>query len=61
MDLRPIKTEADYQATLNEIEQLFDAAPNTPEGDRLDVLTLLVEAYEEQHYDIAPPDYKDRA
>lgn len=56
MDLRPIKTEADYQAALNEIEQLFDAALNTPEGDRLDVLTLLVEAYEEQHYDIAPPD-----
>jgi len=56
MDIRPIKTEADYQAALKEIESLFDAAPNTPEGDRLDVLTTLVEAYEEQRYAIPLPD-----
>jgi len=56
MDIRPIKTEADYHAALAEIERLFDAAPNTPAGDRLDVLTTLVEAYEDQHYRIPAPD-----
>jgi len=56
MDIRPIKTEAEYQAALAEIACLFDAAPHTPEGDRLDVLTTLVEAYEEQHYSIPLPD-----
>ena len=56
MDIRPIKTEAAYQAALAEIERLFDAAPHTPEGDRLDVLTTLAEAYEEQHYSIPLPD-----
>ena len=47
--IQPIKTEADYQQALHEIEALFDAVPNTPKGDRLDVLTTLVEAYEEKH------------
>lgn len=56
MNIRPIKTEADCQAALKEIEGLFDAAPNSPEGDRLEVLTTLVEAYEEQHYSIPAPD-----
>jgi HTH-type transcriptional regulator/antitoxin HigA len=56
MAIRPIKTETDYRAALAEIETLFDAVPNTPEGDRLDVLTTLVEAYEAQHYEITPPD-----
>ena len=56
MDIRPIKTETDYQAALNEIEQLFEAAPGTPEGDRLDVLTTLVETYEDQHYSLPLPD-----
>jgi len=56
MDIRPIKSEADYQAALTEIDRLFDAAPNTPEGDRLDVLTTLVEAYEAQKHEITPPD-----
>ncbi|MGA9348434.1 MAG: helix-turn-helix domain-containing protein [Anaerolineae bacterium] len=56
MDIRPIKTEADYQAVLEEIERLFDAAPDTPEGDRLEVLTTLVETYEEKHYPIPLPD-----
>lgn len=44
--IRPIKTKRDYQDTLAEIERIFDARPNTPEGDRLDVLTTLVEVYE---------------
>jgi HTH-type transcriptional regulator/antitoxin HigA len=56
MDIHAIKTEADYQAALAEIERLFDAAPNTPAGDRLDVLATLVEAYEEQHYSLPAPD-----
>lgn len=56
MEIRPIKTEADYQAALQEIERLFDAAPDTPEGDRLEVLTTLVEAYEDKHYNIPLPD-----
>ena len=56
MEIRPIKTEADYQAALAEIDRLFDADPNTPAGDRLDVLATLVEAYEEQHYNLPAPD-----
>jgi HTH-type transcriptional regulator/antitoxin HigA len=56
MDIRPIKTEADYQAALSEIDRLLDAQPDTSEGDRLDVLTTLVEAYEAQHHEIAAPD-----
>ena len=56
MDIRPIKTEADHQAALAEIERLFDAPPGTPEGDRLEVLTTLVEAYENKHYNLPLPD-----
>jgi HTH-type transcriptional regulator / antitoxin HigA len=56
MEIRPIRTEVDYEAALAEIERLFDAAPNTPENDRLDVLTTLVEAYEMHHYPIPEPD-----
>lgn len=56
MDIRPIRTEADYQAALVEIERLFSAEPNTPEGDRLEVLVTLVEAYEARHYPVAAPD-----
>ena len=56
MEIRPIKNEVDYQAAIKEIEILFDAAPDTPEGDRLEVLTTLVEAYEERHYSIPAPD-----
>lgn len=56
MDIRPIHTEEDYEAALAEIERLFEAAPHTPEGDRLDILATLVEAYEQQHYSIPAPD-----
>lgn len=56
MEIRPIKTEADYQAALDEIERLFGALTDTPEGDRLELLTTLVEAYEEKHYNIPLPD-----
>jgi HTH-type transcriptional regulator/antitoxin HigA len=56
MEIKPVKNEFDYQAALKEIELLFDAAPDTPEGDRLEVLTTLVEVYEEKHYTIPMPD-----
>jgi HTH-type transcriptional regulator/antitoxin HigA len=56
MDIRPIKTEIDYEHALAEIEQLWGAAENTPEGDKLDILLTLVEAYEQAHYPIDPPD-----
>jgi HTH-type transcriptional regulator/antitoxin HigA len=56
MDIRPIKTEGDHKAALEEVEHLFNAQPNSPEGDRLEVLTTLVEAYEEKHYSIPLPD-----
>ena len=56
MDIRPIRTEADHQAALVEIERLFSAEPNTPEGDRLEVLVTLVEAYEARHYPVEAPD-----
>ncbi|MBI5655827.1 MAG: transcriptional regulator [Geobacter sp.] len=56
MEIKPIKNEVDYQEALHEIELLFDAAPDTPEGDRLEVLATLVEAYEEKHYIIPMPD-----
>ncbi len=56
MSLHPLKTETDYREALAEIEQLFNALPETAEGDRLDMLTLLVESYEEKQYPILPPD-----
>lgn len=56
MEIKPIRTEVDYETALQEIERLFDAEPGTPEGDRLEVLSTLVEAYEEQHYHIPAPD-----
>ncbi len=56
MDIKPIRMEADYQQALAEIERLFDARPGTSEGDRIEVLTTLVEAYEAQRYVIPMPD-----
>ena len=56
MELHPIRTETDYQKALREIASLFDAAPNTPECDRLDILSTLVEAYEKAHLFIEIPD-----
>jgi len=56
MDVRPIRTETDYQAALAEIAMLMDARLASPEGDRLDVLATLVEAYEVAHVRIEAPD-----
>ena len=52
IDITPIKTTANYEVTLKKIERLMDAKPDTPEGDRLDVRTTLVEAWEHEHHRI---------
>ena len=56
MDIKPIRTEADYRAALTEVEGLMMAEPDTPEGEKLDVLVTLLEAYERQHYPLDLPD-----
>ncbi len=56
LEIKPIKTEKDYEEALAEIERLFDARPGTIEADRLEILTTLVEAYENRHYPIPLPD-----
>ena len=56
MEIRPIRTKADYRAALKEIEGLMSAEANTPEGERLDVLVTLVEAYEKKHFRMDLPD-----
>lgn len=58
MEIRPIKTEDDYKATLREVSAFFDnePIPGSPEGDRFEVLITLVEAYEAKHYPIDLPD-----
>ena len=54
--IRPIRNEEDYETAIEEIEQLWDSAPDTPGADRLEVLVTLVEAYEAEHYPIPAPD-----
>jgi len=56
MRIRPIKTKADYEAALAQIERLWDAAPGSEDADALEVLAVLVDAYEAEHVDIPPPD-----
>ncbi len=56
MDIHPVKSDADYRRTLQEIETLMTAGPGSEEGDRLDVLVTLVEAYERQHFPLDLPD-----
>ncbi|MDO9545572.1 MAG: hypothetical protein Q7J07_02340 [Pelolinea sp.] len=56
MNIKPIKTESDYNQALEEIRNLFQAENDTPEGDYLDVLVTLVEAYERDHFQIPAPD-----
>ncbi len=58
-DLKPIKTERDHAEAMAEIERLWGAPAGTPEGDRLDVLATLVDAYEAEHHPIDPPDPVD--
>lgn len=56
MEIRPIKTEIDYNDSIKRIEDLWGAKIDTPQGDELDLLVTLVESYEMKHYPIAPPD-----
>ena len=56
MDIKPIRTKANYRAALKAVESLMAAKANTPEGDRLDVFTTLVEAYERAHFPMDLPD-----
>jgi HTH-type transcriptional regulator/antitoxin HigA len=56
MDIRPIRNETDYADALHRAEALFSAQPNTPEGDMLDVLVTLIEAYEAHAHPILPPE-----
>lgn len=56
MDIKPIKTDADYQAALIEIENLMAAELDTPQGEKLDVMITLIEAYEAKHFPMGLPD-----
>ena len=56
MEIRPIKTEKDYDSAIKRIEELWGAKKDTPNGDEFDLLVTLVESYEMKHYPIAPPD-----
>lgn len=55
-DLKPIRNEADYDAAVEEVGRLWGAKSGTPDGDRLDVLATLIDAYEAKHHPIDPPD-----
>ena len=56
MAIKPIKTKKDYQTAMNRLEMIFDAKPGTPEGDELEVLGILIDKYEQEHYPIGYPD-----
>ena len=55
-EVRPIRTKRDYEAVLKEVERLWGAKLGTRDGDRLDVLATLLDAYEAEHYPMDPPD-----
>jgi len=56
MNIKPIKTDIDYHAALKEVESLMTTEPNTPEGEKLDILVTLIEAYEHKHFPLDLPD-----
>lgn len=56
MNIKPIKTEKDYQQALKRLEKIFDAKLNSKEGDELEILSMLIEKYENKKYPIAAPD-----
>jgi len=56
MNIRPIKTEHDYETAIRRIEELWGVKKDTPEGDEFDLLVTLAEVYEMKHHPIAPPD-----
>ena len=59
MDVKPIRTKADHKAALKAVESLMGARARSPEGERLDVLATLIEAYERQHFPMDLPDAVD--
>ncbi|WP_457676385.1 helix-turn-helix domain-containing protein [Thiolapillus sp.] len=56
MNIRPIKTESDYEAALSEVDTLWGAKEGTTNGDKLDILLVLIENYEREHHPVDPPD-----
>lgn len=56
MELKPIKKERDYREALERLEMIFDAPTETKEGDEAEILSLLIENYENEHYPIEAPD-----
>ncbi len=56
MEIKPIKTEKDYNKALERLELIFDASPNSKKGDEAEILSLLIENYENKHYPIESPD-----
>jgi HTH-type transcriptional regulator/antitoxin HigA len=56
MEIKVIKTEDDYNSALKRLEEIFDAPVNSPDGDEAELLTVLIEKYEEEHYPIEAPD-----
>ena len=56
MDIKPIKTEKDYERALDRLEVIFDAAPNSKDGDEAEILSLLIENFENKHFPIEAPD-----
>jgi len=56
MNIKPIKTESDYNQALKRLEEIFDAKKGTEEGDELEILSILIENYEKEHYPVDLPD-----
>lgn len=56
MNIKPIKTKKDYKAAMERLDKIFDAKPGSKEGDELEILALLIEKYENEHYPVPPPD-----
>lgn len=56
MNIRPIKNEADYKQALRRLDEIFDAPENTPDGDEAELLSLLIDSYENEYYTIEAPD-----
>ncbi|NBC58627.1 MAG: transcriptional regulator [Bacteroidetes bacterium] len=56
MELKPIKTDQDYRQALKRLEEIFDAPTDTKEGDEAEILSLMIENYENEHYPIEAPD-----
>lgn len=56
MNIKPIKTEKDYEVAIKRLEKIFDASAKSKEGDEAEILSMLIDNYENQHYPIEPPD-----